>query len=120
MSEFYATTNPDGTIEPHWVEGQREILCSAGLIKQMIDNANRGILMELETHEAIRADRAKLIAIFRKDSECNCELTKRLLGEFAICFIHTFENVIRNTPIGDEEYERAVHPRIGRVLHGEM
>ena len=26
MSEFYATTNPDGTIEPHWVEGQREIL----------------------------------------------------------------------------------------------
>ena len=89
MSEFYATTNPDGTIEPHWVEGQREILCSAGLIKQMIDNANRGILMELETHDAIRADREKLIGL--------------LEGEPFLVNLSRFIAHLKSTPIGDGE-----------------
>ena len=94
MSEFYATTNPDGTIEPHWVEGQREILCSAELIKQMIDNANRGILMELETHDAIRAHVEKLARLLQKEIDLYYEddWTRASLTEEHI-------EIIRNTPL---------------------
>ena len=111
MSEFYATTNPDGTIEPHWVEGQREILCSAGLIKQMIDNANRGILMELETHDAIRADRAKLVGLIEELMKKTTEFyesgkafnwTESYLAEKLSDYDDCLD-FIRTTPTGDGE-----------------
>ena len=106
MSEFYATTNPDGTIEPHWVEGQREILCSAELIKQMIDNANRGILMELETHEAIRADRAKFIEGINSTKKFLRLPESPLTQSETELVVDTLDNIIRKlqvTPIGDGE-----------------
>ena len=109
LSEFYASTNPDGTIEPHWVEGQREIPCSVEVIKQMIENANRGILMELDTTDAIRADRAKLAGLVEELIKKTTEFyesgkafnwTESYLAEKLSDYDDCLD-LIRTTPIGD-------------------
>ena len=97
MSEFHLHhTSPEEQVE--LLEGILKLPDELNFVQALNMRTVRKVI-----DNAIRADRAKLMAIFRKDSVCNCELTKRLLGESAICFIHTFENVIRDTPIGDGE-----------------
>lgn len=51
--QFYISTDASGIITPHWVDGEKEVLCSVEILAKMIENHNANVMGALNLDPAL-------------------------------------------------------------------